>query len=182
MNDDASFPRRIDSPSAWAKAFGIALAFAGAVATGREYGLREVLLATCVLGASGAGFGWIWGSVLRWIFGLFGGLERPVKRPELWGNPLRCSSCDWRSTPEGPWSWRDCIQPPSTCPNCGSELVPVVPDCPRCGTCAVAPGSLARGVISQVRWPASLQAGLWGHFTCNSCRCCYDKWGRLVNL
>lgn len=170
--------RRIDEPRAWAVTFGASLAVTAALLAYREYGLDGALLAALAVGAGGAAFGWVWGSVLRLLFGLSGGLDRPVRRPDRWGMPLRCTGCEWRSSPEGPWLRRDCLQPPITCPQCDMPLSPIVPDCPECGACAVVAGSLLTGMWSQVRWPRTLESGLWGHHTCRKCRCCYDKWGR----
>lgn len=172
--------RRIDSPFAWAASFGGSLAVTGALVAVQEYGFQGALLTAVSMAAAGGLFGWLWGSVIRVVFGLSGGLDRPVRRPDRWAMPLRCVSCEWRTTPDGPWTRRDCLLSPTACPDCASPVIPLVANCPRCERCSVAAGSLWAGMRSQVRCPKSREAGFWGDFTCRECGCDFDRWGREI--
>lgn len=93
--------------------------------------------------------------------------NRNVRRPDLWGIPFSCLTCEWKVGPVGPWRVRDASFPPQACPRCDGPLQLVVPDCPECGA---AP--------KHTRLPTSWRQAIWGGYTCGSCGTDFDKWGR----
>jgi len=112
-------------------------------------------------------------------------LNRPVRRPDLWGLNLGCAACGWHTGPDGPWTIRNGLHWPERCPHCGSQLHLRVPDCPHCqgnsleteDGCAVVGW---RRVLVLVRWPRTWRAAFWGDFVCRRCGGEYDKWGRPI--
>lgn len=103
---------------------------------------------------------------------LTGYLDRPVRRPALWGSPLACEACGWHTTPDGPCRIRDCTSPPVYCPTCGHRVSRVPVPCPGCGTVC----------HRRFRWPKSLRQTLWGGEICAVCGCEFDKWGRELRV
>ena len=171
---------RIDRPLAWVLVFGLALTVAGIVIGYQERTLVGALIGVPIGFACGAAIGAVFGGIAWVVCRLVGGLDRLVKRPDLFGINLHCARCDYGITPEGPWRVRDCMKWPERCPECDGRLVMRVPDCPACGRKVFSRKSIARDMLALVRVPKTLDQALWGHFTCRGCDSIYDKWGRLV--
>jgi hypothetical protein len=161
--------RNASTPIAWSKVFGGYGVAAGAVAGFAQQGLVGALPGGFVGGTIGALVGLLIGVIVRLGLRLAKHrLDRLVRRPDLWGIPFFCPASAWRTVPTGPWRLRDCFSPPTLCPSCGHALRVFLPPCPECGF-------LAR---SGYRWPFESKQVLWGGYTCASCGCHYDKWGR----
>lgn len=160
--------RRVDRPFAWLTMLGaVGLIFgslSGYVQSGFEGMLVLGFVGGVVAGTVGLGFG-----IFAWLVSrLMGGLDRRIKRTEQWTPALECPACGWCTTPDGPWTVRDCLAPPRACPNCQERLGRKIPICPCCGVCPKGP----------IRWPRSFRQAFWGGYTCWNCSCDYDKWGR----
>ena len=168
--------RHIDKPLAW----GLVFSAAGLVG-GASGGLRGELPGGGVTGALLVGFaggavGLLIGALVWLVARLTGFLDRPV-RSDRWGHPLRCAACAWRSHPEG-WRLREVLACPERCPECSEDLVPLVPDCPRCKANPLSGRSVLKDMLALVRPARNLEQALWGHYTCRQCGCGFDKWGR----
>ena len=173
--------KRIDRPWAWIKVFGFCLMAALATVGYAQNGVRAALDGAIVGLFAGVLLGLLFGGIAWLGCRVLGDLvDRPVRRPDLWALHLRCTRCEYRTTPEGPWRVRDCMSWPEECPSCGGELVLVKPTCPRCGAGGLSGKSVVRDCLSQIRWPRNLRQAIWGGYTCNRCNCLYDKWGREV--
>lgn len=172
--------RRIDRPLAWVVVFGLCLAVAGAVVGYEQQGIVgaiELGLASLVAGTL---VGAILGGAVWLACRFVGGLDCPVRRPDLWALHLQCSHCSWKTTPEGPWTIRNCMIWPGHCPDCAAPVTVVVPDCPRCGSNQLSGTSLWHKLRALFRRPQSSEQALWGHYTCRNCAFTFDKWGRPV--
>lgn len=172
--------KRLDRPTAWVTVFGGCLMAALAAVGYSENGLAGASEGAVMGLIAGMAVGLVFGSIVWLICRLAGGLDRPVQRPGLWALHLRCTRCEYETTPDGPWRVRDCLTWPEQCPLCEAALVLVTPTCPRCDGGGLAGKSTFRDFLSQVRWPRSLGQALWGGYTCKECQCVYDKWGREV--
>lgn len=173
--------RRVDQPWAWFVAFGGPAVVAGAVAggVGEVPGgwLGGAALLGGVCGCVGLVFGCLTWIVCRWI----GGLEVPVRHPERWAHAVRCARCEWKTSPEGPVSRRDCLAPPRQCPACADEVIHLLPDCPRCEAPLMTGQGIARDMWRLVRWPRTWGQAFRGHYRCRTCDAEFDRWGRLVD-
>ncbi len=171
--------RRIDRPLAWVLVFGCCLTVALAMVGYSEDGLRGAFeggIAGLIVGVL-AGF--VFGGVV-WLGCRLIQFDRPVRRPDRWALPLRCTRCEYQTTPEGPWRIRDCMLWPEKCPLCEGSLVLLKPICPRCGGGGLSGENTLRDLSLRVRRPRSLAQALWGGYRCKECNCDYDKWGREV--
>ena len=171
--------KRIDRPLEWVKVFGDCLLAAGASVGHSQNGLKGAFefgvmgfIAGVLSGLLLGGIAWLTCRLIR--------LDRPVRRPDLWALHLRCTCCEYETTPDGPWRVRDCMVWPEQCPSCAGQLVLVHPTCPRCHAGGLSGTSELGDVLSQVRWPRNRTQALWGGSTCKQCNCVYDKWGREV--
>ncbi len=173
--------KRIDQPLAWANVFGGALALAGAL-IGYAEGQSLGAVVGGVFGLSlGLKFGWVLGGFVWLVCAALGGLDRPVRRPDRWGVNLHCTKCGWRTTPDGPWTLRDCLNwMDKDCPCCSTIVVHTLPTCPHCEETVVQFQNPVRDLLAVFRSPRPLRHLFCGHFTCQHCGRILDKWGREI--
>lgn len=173
--------RRFDRPLAWARVFAVAGLAVGLALGAHEAGALGALVGVALGALTGGGLGLVMGSAIRLAFLLFGGLDRPVRRPDLWAVHLWCARCRWENGPSDPWTVRDCLHwQNARCPTCHGALAMKVPDCPRCAHNPLRGKTPLAGVLAQFRIPRNLDQALYGHYSCKNCGCMYDKWGREV--
>lgn len=171
---------RLDRPLAWVQTFGIVGVIVGTMIVVDEGNLLYLPVGWVLGFVIGGLFGLVPGLVIWLIFRCIGGLDTPVARPDVWAMNLKCLQCGWQTSPDGPYPRRYLFAVPETCPECGGEVAPIVPGCPRCQTPKLKGESIARDVLAQVRVPRSLRGFLRGDLRCSNCRCDYDRWGREV--
>ena len=87
------FERRIDRPHLWVIVLGALGAARGAVGGFRHQIPEGPFVGACAIGFVGATIGLIFGSLVGLICRLAGGLDRPVRRPDIWAIPLLCPQC-----------------------------------------------------------------------------------------
>jgi hypothetical protein len=170
--------RRLDKPLAWLAVFGGAGLFGGAVAGSEGELPGGALGGAAIIGGIAGLNGLLFGSIAWAVCKLTGGLDRPARRPDLWAQLVRCTACNWKTTPEGPVSRRDCLCPPTLCPACGASVVPFLPDCPRCHAPLMSGAGIAKDMLRLVRWPRTVGQAFKGHYCCRSCGVEFDRWGR----
>jgi hypothetical protein len=175
------FQRRIDRPHLWVIVLGVLGASGGAIAGVRHQIPDGPLVGGCMIGTVCAMAGLVIGSGVWLVCRLAGGLDKPVCRPDIWAFALRCPECGWRTTPEGPWSRRDCLSAPVSCPACSRSLVGSIPDCPRCKHKTVSAESTYRDIlaVALLHWRDRRQF-LYGRIDCKRCGCPFDRWGREI--
>lgn len=174
--------KRLDQPIAWANVFGGALALAGA---GIGYGEGQFVgafIGAAVGMSLGLKCGWVLGGGVWLVCAAFGGLDRPIRRPDRWGVNLHCTKCNWHTTPEGPWRMRDCLNWPEECPCCSATVLFTLPECPHCRVPIQQFQNPVHDFVALFRSPRGMRHALSGKFTCHVCGRIVDKWGREVEF
>ena len=172
--------RRLDRPLAWLAVFGGAGLFGGAVAGWGGELPGGALGGAAIVGGIVGLVGLLFGAIAWAVCRLTGGLDRLARRPDLWAQAVRCSSCQWKTAPEGPVSRRDCLCSPAHCPACAASVIPFLPDCPKCRAPLMTGTSVMKDMLRLVRWPRSFGQAFWGHYSCRFCGGEFDRWGRPV--
>jgi hypothetical protein len=173
--------KRFERPPAWAKVFAVAGVAVGFMLGTKEAGASGALAGVVLGSLIGAALGFVMGCAVWLGFRLAGGLDRPVRRPDLWAVHYWCSRCRWQNGPDDPWTVRDCLHwQDARCPQCQGFLAIRVPNCPQCGENLIRGKKPLAAMRALFRWPRTLKQGLYGHYTCKACGCMFDKWGRTV--